>query len=421
MTVREDRLASGLRVVTEPMPHLESASVGVWVDAGARHERPEQHGVAHLLEHMAFKGTERRSAQAIAEEIEAVGGQLNAYTGREHTAYYVRTLKDDVPLALDILADILQHSSFDEDELARERDVVIQEIAQANDTPDDIVFDRLQEAAYPEQPIGRSILGTADLVAGHDSHRLKGYLAGHYAAPRMVLAAAGGIDPDDVLARADALFSDLPALCERPPDTTAWSGGDHRESRDIEQAHIVLGFDGVSYHDDAFYAMQVLATVLGGGMSSRLFQEVRERRGLAYSVFSFASSFDDGGLFGVYAGTAPESLGELVPVICDEMAKLAEAVEEEEVLRARAQLKAGLLMSMESSISRIEQLGRQMHIHGRPLDAADIIAKVDAVDAAAVRRACQHLMACSAPAVAAVGPVAGLDSYDKIAARFGTS
>ncbi len=419
MSVRTGTLANGLRVVSESIEHLRTTSVGVWVDAGARHETPEQNGVAHLLEHMAFKGTERRSAQAIAEEIEAVGGHLNAYTGREQTAYFARVLANDVPLAVDLLGDILLNSTFEAGELEREREVVIQEIAQTHDTPDDLVFDRLQEVAYPEQAIGRSILGTAERVAGHGRARLKGYMDLHYRSPRMVLAAAGAVDHDELVGLAEVAFDGLAGAAEVDAESAAWQGGDWRENRDLEQAHLALGFDAVSYHDDDFFPLQMLSTILGGGMSSRLFQEVREKRGLAYSVFSFSSAYVDGGLFGVYAGTSPESLTELVPVICEEIGKLTARIGEEEIGRARAQLKAGLLMSLESSAARIEQIGRQILIFGRPLSSDEVIAKFDAVDAAALARAAARLARVDRPAVAAIGPIDRLESYADIAARFG--
>ena len=419
MTTKLTTLPNGLRIVTDAADHLQSAAVGVWVDGGARHETVASNGVAHLLEHMAFKGTERRDARAIAEEIEAVGGHLNAYTGREHTAYYARVLKADVPLAIDILADILQHSTFDPGELEREREVVIQEIAAANDTPDDIVFDWLQEKAYPDQAIGRSILGTSERVANYARDDLAAYMRLHYRGPRMVLAASGAVDHDAVVDQAAAAFDSLAETVEVQPETAVWRGGDWREERSLEQVHLTLGFDSPSYHDDDLYAVQVLSTVLGGGMSSRLFQEVREKRGLAYSVFSFATSYDDGGLFGIYAGTSPGHLDELVPVVCDEVAKAAAGIGEAEVERARAQFKAGLLMSLESPAARIDQIGRQMHIFGRALDTDELIAKVDAVDAARVMRVAGRLMAAGGPAVAAIGPIARLESYDSIAARFG--
>ena len=418
MTVRIATLASGLRVVSDPVDHLETASLGLWVDVGARCETEETNGLSHLLEHMAFKGTERRSARAIAEEIEAVGGHLNAYTSREITAYYAKVMKEDVPLALDLLADILQHSTFDADELERERAVVIQEIAQVHDTPDDLVFDRFQETAYPDQPLGRSILGPPEQVRGYSRDALAAYMGAHYRAPRMVLVGSGRIDHEALVASAEAAFTALPDGPAPASEAAVYGGGDCRMTRELEQAHLVLGFDGIAYDDPDFYTLQVLSTLLGGGMSSRLFQEVREKRGLAYSVFTFSSSYADGGIFGVYAGAGEAELGELVPVMAGELVKACEAVGEDEVARARAQLKAGLLMSLESTQARAERLGRHMLLFGRPLAIAEMIERVDAIDADAVRRTAARILRGGRPTVAALGPVAGLESHDAITARF---
>jgi len=364
-----------------------------------------------------FKGTARRTAQAIAEEIEAVGGQMNAYTARENTAYYARILKDDVPLAVDIVADLLQHSIFDEAELGRERSVVLQEIGQANDTPDDIVFDHFQSAAFPGQPIGRPVLGTPETVTGMTRSALTGYMAAHYAPSELVLAGAGAIDHDRLVDQAHALFDSLPASIPPHAPPAVYQGGDFRDDQDLEQLHFLLGFRGASIADHDHYAQSVLATLLGGGMSSRLFQEVREKRGLVYSIYSFASAFRDNGIFGLYAGTGANEIAELVPVVCDELRKAAESLTEEEVRRARAQIKAGLLMGLESSMSRAEQLGQQLLVFGRPIPSAEIIAKVDAVDVETLRRVASDLFS-SVPTVAALGPIAKLESFERIANRF---
>jgi predicted Zn-dependent peptidase len=415
-TIRVTRLDNGLTVVTDPMPNVESVSVGVWVDAGTRHEAAPINGVSHLLEHMAFKGTRRRSAQAIAEEIEAVGGQINAYTAREHTAYYAKVLKEDIGLAVDIIADILQHSVLDAEELAREQAVVVQEIGQAIDTPDDIIFDHFQAAAYPEQAMGRPVLGTAELVRSMTRDTVASYMREHYAAGNMVLAAAGRVDHDTLVTLADRGFTHL-APGRRPPEEPArYIGGQYREERDLEQTHLVLGFEGVSYVHADYYAESVLSTLLGGGMSSRLFQEVREKRGLVYSIYSFASHYDDGGLFAIYAGTGPDDAGEVLPVVCEEINKVMENVGEEEVARARAQLKASILMSLESTGSRCEQLARQMQIYGHPKAVEDVVAQVEAVDIAAVLGAARRVFA-GTPTFAAIGPLAAVEDYAALSAR----
>ncbi|MCW8835177.1 MAG: insulinase family protein [Rhodospirillales bacterium] len=416
MTIRVTTLENGLRVVTDSMETVETVSVGSWVEVGTRQEDAAINGVSHMLEHMAFKGTKRRSAQAIAEDIEAVGGHLNAYTSRETTAYYAKVLKEDLPLAVDMIGDILQNSVMDEEELARERTVILQEIHQANDTPDDIIFDRFQETAFPGQALGRPVLGTAELVGGMSRDTLMGYMKGHYSAPRMVLAAAGRVDHDRFVDLVTGNFAFLPPYVERSGESFDYKGGDYRESRDLEQMHLLLGFQGVSYTDPDYYPSLILSTLLGGGMSSRLFQEVREKRGLAYSVYSYASSYTDGGTFGIYAGTSEGEVAELVPVICGELEKVCERVEGVEIDRARAQLKASLLMSLESTSSRCEQKARQMMVYGRLVPIEEVVEKIGAVDAASVV-AVAHRIIASRPTVAAIGPVGTLESYDAIAAR----
>lgn len=416
MDIRETRLASGLRVVSDPMATVESASLGVWVDAGTRHETPDVNGISHLLEHMAFKGTTRRTARDIAEEMDAVGGHLNAYTARDHTAYYAKVLKEDTALALDIVADILQHSTMDAEELAREQDVVVQEIGQANDTPDDIIFDHFQATAYPEQPLGRPVLGTEDLVRGMNRDTILSYMGSHYSAPRMVLAAAGRIDHDALVAEAEAAFAHLSTMPDVQPEAARYVGGDFREERDIEQVNLVLGFDGVSYDDPDYYTASVLSTLLGGGMSSRLFQEVREKRGLVYSIYSFTSSYGDGGLFGIYAGTGEDEVTELVPVMCDEVVKVVAGVSEDELHRARAQLKASILMSLESTSSRCEQLARQILVYNRPVSTAEVVAKVEAVDNAEIMRVARRLFS-TTPTIAAIGPLGKVEGYERMVER----
>jgi predicted Zn-dependent peptidase len=409
-------LANGLRVATDRMESVETASLGVWVSAGTRYEAVEQNGISHLLEHMAFKGTERRSARAIAEEIEAVGGHLNAYTAREFTAYYAKVLKEDIGLAVDILADILQHSVMAEEELARERAVVLQEIGQALDTPDDIIFDHFQETAFPAQPLGRPVLGAAKVVEGVPRGAILGYMGRHYGAARMVLTAAGNVEHGAVVKLAEAAFRDLPAVDDWPLEAARYQGGEFRSSRELEQVHLVIGLEGLSYHDPDYYALQVYSTLLGGGMSSRLFQEVREKRGLAYSIHSFASSYTDCGAFGIYAGTGEREVTELVPVVCEELRRVGELASEEEIVRASAQLKASILMSLESTGARSEQLAQHMLIFGRPLTTAEVIGKLEAVDRAAVKRVAERLIA-STPTLAALGPTGRLESYDSVVAR----
>jgi predicted Zn-dependent peptidase len=417
MTTQLSTLANGLRVATDRIDTVDTVSLGIWVDVGTRHEQADINGVAHFLEHMAFKGTARRSALTIAEEIEAVGGHLNAYTSRESTAYYAKVLKEDVQLALDILSDILQNSTFQPEEIERERAVILQEIGQANDTPDDIVFDHFQECAYPDQAMGRPVLGSPEIIRKIERETVIGYLRKHYGAQRMVLAAAGHVDHDRLAELADNLLGGLPA--ERPATTEPayYAGGDRRERRDLEQLHLVLGFPGVVLGDPDYYAASVLSTALGGGMSSRLFQEIREKRGLVYTIHSFVHGYSDGGLFGIYAGTGEAEAAELVPAICNEVIRIEDGLTPVELNRAKTQMKAGLLMSLESSSARCEQLAQHLLIHGKPFDPLEIVGRIEMVDDAAIRRVVARWRS-APPTLAALGPLSGLEEFDSIRDRF---
>jgi predicted Zn-dependent peptidase len=418
MSVGLATLSNGLRVVTDRVASVATVSLGLWVDVGTRHEPAKINGVAHFLEHMAFKGTERRSALAIAEEIEAVGGHLNAYTSRECTAYYAKVLKEDTGLALDILADILQHSTFEPAELERERAVILQEIGQANDTPDDIIFDYFQECAFPAQAMGRPVLGSPAIVKKLSRKSVVSYLKDHYGASHMVLSAAGNLDHDRFVALAEKLLCDIPKERAVSTEPARYVGGEHRQERDLEQLHLVLGFPGLKLGDPDYYAAAVLSTAFGGGMSSRLFQEVREKRGLVYAISSFAHSYRDGGLFGIYAGTGEEEAAELLPVLCDEAKKLDDGFAPAELARAKAQMKAGLLMSLESTSARCEQMAQHMLIHGTPFNTGDIVERIDAVDDAAIRRVVAGWR-CGSPTLAALGPVGRLEDFARLEARLG--
>jgi predicted Zn-dependent peptidase len=416
MKTRLSRLANGLRVATDQIDTVDTVSLGIWVDVGTRHEPAAVNGAAHFLEHMAFKGTERRSARAIAEEIEAVGGHLNAYTSRESTAYYAKVLKEDVPLALDILADILQHSSFDPEELERERGVILQEIGQANDTPDDIIFDHFQECAYPDQAMGRPVLGRPEIIRELGREAVMAYLRDHYGARRMVLAAAGNLEHERLVDLADKLLSTLPADRSVTTEPARYAGGDYREDRDLEQLHLVVGFPGVVIGDPDYYAASVLSTAFGGGMSSRLFQEIREERGLVYAIHSFVHGYRDSGLFGIYAGTGESEAAELVPALCEEAMKLRDGLTAVELNRAKAQMKAGLLMSLESTSARCEQLAQHLLIHGTPFDPIEMVRRIEAVDEAAIGRVVA-LWSSAPPTLAALGPLSRLEEYDKLRTR----
>jgi predicted Zn-dependent peptidase len=414
MSVEITRLPSGLTVVTDAMPHLESASLGVWVGSGSRDERPDEHGISHLLEHMAFKGTKRRTARQIAEEVEAVGGDLNASTSVESTSYYARVLRADVPLAIDVLADILSNPAFDPEELQREQNVIVQEIGAADDAPDDIVFDKLQETAFPGQPVGRSILGTRESVKSFDRRRLAAYLTRNYRAPDMVVAAAGAVDHRALVEQVAQQFASFSGPPAPAPEPAHFAGGTYIEKRDLEQVHVALAMPGLPQRDPNLFSMQVFTSVLGGGMSSRLFQEVREIRGLCYAIYAFHAPYSDTGMFGLYAGTDASDLPELMRVVVAETANAAETITEVEVARAKAQMKAGLLMALESSGARAEQLARQIFAWGRPMPLAELVGKIEAVTVESARAAGRALIARGRPAIAALGPGSGLESAASI-------
>jgi predicted Zn-dependent peptidase len=415
MSVEVTRLPSGLAVVTDAMPHLESASLGVWAGSGSRDERPDEHGISHLLEHMAFKGTSRRTARQIAEEIEAVGGDLNAATSIETTSYYARVLRADVPLALDVLSDILSDPAFDPEELQREQNVIVQEIGASEDTPDDLVFDKLQETAFPGQPVGRSILGTRETVRSFDRKRLFAYLTRNYRAPDMVVAAAGAVDHQAFVAEVERRFASFEGPAAPVPEPAHFVGGSHIETRELEQVHVALAMQGLPQRDANLFSLQVFTSVLGGGMSSRLFQEVREIRGLCYAIYAFHAPYSDTGMFGLYAGTDAADVPELMRVVVGEIANAADTITEAEVLRAQAQMKAGLLMALESSGARAEQLARQMYAWGRPIPLAELVARIEAVTVESARAAGRALIARGRPAIAALGPGPGLESAATIA------
>ena len=415
MSVEVTRLPTGLSVVTDRMPHLETASLGVWVGSGSRNENPDEHGISHLLEHMAFKGTKRRTARQIAEAIEAVGGDLNAATSVESTGYFARVLKADVPLALDVLSDILSDPVFDAEELRREQNVIVQEIGATEDAPDDLVFDRLQETAFPMQPVGRSILGTPDTVRSFDPSRLRAYLLRTYRGPGMVVAAAGAVDHRAIVDDVEKRFANFAGPAAPAPEPAYFRGGARVETRDLEQVHIAMALQGVPVRDEELYSLQVFTSVLGGGMSSRLFQEVREKRGLCYTVQAFHMPYADTGLFGLYAGTDESDAPELMRVVIDQIGGATETLNDTEVNRAKAQMKAGLLMALESSEARVGQLARQMLAYGRPIPLEEIVAKVEAVTVESARAAGRALIWRARPAIAALGPGSGLASTAAIA------
>lgn len=417
MGVKVSRLSNGLTVATETLPNIESVALGIWVKSGARNEYDNEHGMAHLLEHMAFKGTGKRDAWTIASEIENVGGEINAATSVETTAFFARVLKENMPLAVDLLADILTDSRFDPQELEREQNVILQEIGAAHDTPDDIVFDRFSETAFRDQTLGRSILGTPETVKSFTSQQLHAFLERQYAADRMIVVAAGAVRHDEFVREVEERLGAFRSTAERPePKAAVYSGGGYREQRDLLDAQLLLGFEGRAYHVRDFYASQVLAMILGGGMSSRLFQEIRERRGLCYSVYAFHWGFSDSGLFGVHAATGKDDIAELVPVIIEELQRVGDFIDQSELDRARAQYRAGLMMSSESAASRASQIARQLLLFGRPIPNDELVERLSNQTVDRLTDLSGRLFS-SPPTVAAIGPVSQLPSFEAIQDR----
>ena len=417
MSVRLHTLSNGFRIVTEHMPALKSASLGVWVGSGARHETLEQNGIAHFLEHMAFKGTSSRSALQIAEAIEDVGGYINAYTSREMTAYYVRLLEEDVALGLDVISDIVLNSIFDPRELEVERGVILQEIGQTLDTPDDIVFDWLQEVSFPSQALGRSILGPAENIKQFSREDLQRFVADRYRPQEMILAAAGAVDHDAIVEMAERTFGGMSKQTVLTPEAGQFASGGRREIKDLEQAHVTLAFEAPSYRNDEVYTGQLYTIAMGGGMSSRLFQEAREKKGLCYSIFASAGAFSDTGMLTIYSGTSGEDAKGLSELCIDEIKRSADDMSQAELDRARAQFKAGLLMGLESPSSRCERIARMVSIWGEVPDLTKVIEKIDAVSVEGLRGFAQSLVENQKMSSALYGPVASAPDHNVLLDR----
>lgn len=415
MGVKLSKIENCMTIVSDEYMHFETASIGIWVKAGSRSEKISQHGITHLLEHMAFKGTKTRTARDIVAEIEAVGGELNAATSVENTAFYVRIMKEDIELAIDILADIVLNAVIDPSELEREKHVIIQEIGANFDSPEDYTGDLFLQTAWPGQAIGRSIMGTEKSIELIDSSALKNYMAQQYLAPNMVLASAGAINHEDVVKLAKQKFLELPANSGNANQTAKYIGGEQFETRDLHEVQIYLGFEGYPYGHENFYAIQMLSLILGGGMSSRLFQVAREEKGLCYSVFASHLGFEDTGLIAINAATGKEDISELMDVIIGELSKIGNDVTEDEVTIAKAQIKANLMMALESPSTRSSQIARQVLVYGRVLEKAEIFSKLDAINADDIRNLAKLVFSQRVPTLTAVGPVNGELSSEYVA------
>ncbi len=409
-------LPNGMRIITDVVPSVESVAIGVWAGVGTRNEDLKINGAAHMVEHMLFKGTKTRDALEIAEVIENVGGNMNAYTSREMTSYHIHLLKDDLPLALDVLSDMVQNSTMPEEEIERERGVILQEIGMCNDTPDDIIFDHHFETAYPNQALGAPILGTSKIIKSMSREALMGYVERFYTPDQLILCVSGNFDAAELLKMAEDKFTSLPVSNPHKDVSANYQGGEFREQRDLEQSHVILGFQGVAQTDENYYATQILATILGGGMSSRLFQEIREKRGLVYSVYSFHSAYKDDGQFGIYAGTGPDKLPELIPVMCEEVLKIGGSIQDQELNRAKAQLRSSTLMARESMMSRADQNAKSMILRGRLRTMDEIINAINIVTAEDLEKVAKQIFS-GQPTLTALGPLDQLEDFGKIKER----
>jgi len=413
--VERTTLPSGVRVLTEHVPGVRSVALGIWISIGSRDERPDQAGAAHYLEHLLFKGTGKRTAQGIAEEMDAVGGELNAFTAKEHTCYYAHVLDEDLPLALDVLADVVTNAELAHTDVELERGVVLEEIAMRDDDPEDLLGELFDEALLVHHPLGLPVIGSEESIRGMSRDTLHDFWRAEYTAPRMVVAAAGNLDHTHV---ADLAAKALGTDAEAVPVVPRAAGRVRLPARrglalrtdDSEQAHLMLGVPALDRHDPRRPVLAVLNTALGGGLSSRLFQQVREQRGLAYQVYSSQVSYADAGTWSVYAGCAPERLGEVVAVVRDVLAGVAaEGISEAEVLRAKGSLRGGTVLGLEDTASRMNRLGRSELDHGRQRTLAETLARIDAVTPAEVAALAEELLSQDLTA-AVVGPFDDLDA-----------
>ncbi|MGE4314095.1 MAG: M16 family metallopeptidase [Pseudobdellovibrionaceae bacterium] len=417
MGMKLTKLPSGLSVLSEEIPYVDSVAMGLWCATGTRHEALPLNGIAHMVEHMLFKGTKRRTAEQISIESESVGADLNAYTARERTAYTIHLLKDDVALGVDLLADMVQHSTFPQEEIVREYGVILQEIGMYRDTPDEHIFDIFQEHAYPGQTLGANILGNETSLKRIGQDQLHEYVRSFYTHEQLVFAACGNVNHEELCALLEKSFTDLNHGTPAPAPKARYEGGEIRETRKLEQAHLLLGFEGVSVFDPDYTALRVASMILGGGTSSRLYLDIREKRGLAYSVYSTIQSFSDSGTFAVYAGTGEDSLPELLPALCDQYIGLTQNITEEELVRAKTQIKAGVLMGRESMVKRVGMEARYFLQYGKMLNVQEQLDQIAAVTPADITRVASRLLS-GAPTVAAVGPIQKLEPFHKISERF---
>jgi len=412
-TVRRTVLPGGLRVVTETLPTVRSATFGIWVGVGSRDETPVLNGATHYLEHLLFKGTARRSALEISAALDAVGGEMNAFTAKENTCYYARVLDTDLPLAIDVVCDMLTGSLIRPEDVDAERGVILEEMAMAEDDPGDVVHDLFAKVIYGTGPLGRPILGTQETVTSLTRDQIAGFYKRRYKPEQLVVAAAGNLDHRKVVKLVEEAFAPVlassgghPAEVRRGVKALRTAGRTEVLNRPTEQAHLVLGVPGVPRHDDRRWALGVLNAALGGGMSSRLFQEVREKRGLAYSVYSYSSSYADSGIFGIYAGCQPKRVEEVLSICRQELAKVvADGITEEELHRAVGQISGSTVLGMEDTGSLMNRIGKAELCYGTHLSVDDMLAKIAAVTLDDVQAVARDVLGAHRPSLALIGPI----------------
>ena len=359
--VKITKLENGLTVVSDFNPSIETVFCGVWASVGSRNETKELNGISHFLEHMAFKGTTTKSYKDIAETIEDIGGDINAYTSKDHTFFYTKTLKEYLETSIDILSDIIQNSIFDETETSKERNVILQEYYSSLDTPDDVIYDYYGETAYPNQPLGRAILGTDETIRSITPDMLKSYIKTNYCADKLFLIISGNFDNEKVIELAIKYFTNItPAGCPPTPNAK-YEGGYFIKNKDLEQVHLMLGFEATNlFNRKEVFCENILCNTLGGGMSSRLFQEVREKHNLVYTIYSSVSNYSDTGHFYIYTSTVPEKINKVIDATTNEILKITDGITDQELNRAKVSYKSSVLMSLENSTARARVLGRQM-------------------------------------------------------------
>ena len=413
---RFSTLANGLRIVTHHMPAFESVTFGVWNNVGSRDEHEEINGVAHFLEHMAFKGTKTKSAKQIAEKVDSVGGFINAYTSEETTAYFVKLLKQNLHVGIDVISDILQNSTFESQELEKERGVILQEIGMYLDDPSEMVGDYWQRTAFPNQSIGRLIIGKKEIIHSIQREKIVNFMQSNYHPTKMVVSAAGKINHDEFVEQISNSMTNLPKGKISDRIKATYKGGEYREDKKLEQIHVILGFEGLDFFDDDIYALRIYSAIMGAGMSSRLFQEIREKRGLVYSIYASARSFYDTGTFQVVAGTGKEEIKELLPVLCDELHSSPKNLTENEIEKSKTQLKAATLMSLESTMSNAGLAVHQLFTEGKLIDIQEILEKIDNVTRTSIEKVANNILS-SKPTISSIGPIKSLESLDKIQNR----